>query len=277
MSNIKLTTSTRLVEKLCPRFTKELDIIAAYGFEGADYDINYMLSEKVGPDWRRRAEAAGKKAEKLGLVIGQTHLPAVNLSGDTSKADEAMRQAIEATAIMGTKYAVFHAANPPRAEDGYSETERVYGKHIEYASKLGVEMLVEIMPGFCRYPITAEALIDCADGLGIGICWDFGHAGVMTVDSPVPEPLDQGGDLRRIGKRLKAVHIHDNAGGVYDEHLPPYMGLINWDASVPALKEIGYAGNLNYEVLVRLAPAETIDYVAKYLVCVGEKLKKLMG
>ena len=42
MSNIKLTTSTRLVERLCPRFTKELDIIAAYGFEGADYDINYM-------------------------------------------------------------------------------------------------------------------------------------------------------------------------------------------------------------------------------------------
>lgn len=272
---MKLSASTRLLDRVCKPFTDELKILKDYGFEAVDYDLNCRLAKRVGDDWAKKAEEAAVKAEALGIEIFQTHLPAVRPADDTSADDEAMRQAIDATKIMGAKYAVFHVANPPKAEDGFEWTAKYYGKHIEYAKKNGVDMLAEIMPGFCRYPITSDALIDCADRLDIGICWDFGHANVMKVDSPAPVVYDQSEDLRKVGKRLKAVHIHDNAGGVYDEHLPPYMGLINWDKVIPVLREIGYTGTMNYEVLPRLVPDGTVDLIAQYLIIAGDRLLSL--
>ena len=132
---------------------------------------------------------------------------------------------------------------------------------VEFGAKHNVELLVENMPNFCTYPITAEALCGAADKLGIGVCWDFGHPNVNKYHLP----NDQRDELRMVGSRLKALHVNDNAGGRPDEHLPPYMGSVDWDTHVPVLKEIGYDGDFNYEVLPRNVPDYMIPNIADYL------------
>ena len=50
-----------------------------------------------------------------------------------------------------------------------------------------------------------------------------------------------------IGKRLRALHINDNRGEK-DDHLLPYLGYVEWEPVLRALKEIGYAGDFTYEI-----------------------------
>ena len=78
-----------------------------------------------------------------------------------------------------------------------------------------------------------------------------------------------------VGSRLKALHVNDNAGGRPDEHLPPYMGSVDWDSHIPVLKEIGYDGDFNYEVLPRRVPEELIPIIAEYLIKVGRRLMEM--
>jgi sugar phosphate isomerase/epimerase len=67
-----------------------------------------------------------------------------------------------------------------------------------------------------------------------GICLDTGHAQQAG--------LDVADAVRRIGPRLKHMHLQDNHGGPIDEHLPIGDGTIDWDSVFTALDEIGYEG-----------------------------------
>jgi sugar phosphate isomerase/epimerase len=67
-----------------------------------------------------------------------------------------------------------------------------------------------------------------------GICLDTGHANQAG--------LDVAAAVRRIGPRLKHMHLQDNHGGPIDEHLPIGDGLIDWPAVFEALEEINYEG-----------------------------------
>ena len=72
-----------------------------------------------------------------------------------------------------------------------------------------------------------------------GICWDTGHGNLNK--------LDQAAAVRRMGKRLKALHVNDNKGQ-RDEHILPYHGTIEWEAFMKALGEVGYEGDFTYEI-----------------------------
>ncbi len=269
---MRLTASTRLVDNLCKPFSDEIIIMKQFGFEGVDYNLNYDLRNMLGDNWQDTIERIAEKAYEIEMPVVQTHLP---YSFGRRTSDEVKRimleQAITASSILDSKYAVFHAINAPTEEEGLRQTKELFSPIIELADKNGVEMLVEIMPNFCTYPITAEALCECADALGIGICWDFGHPNVNKYHLP----NDQTNDLRLVGKRLKALHVNDNAGGRPDEHLPPYMGSVVWDTHIPVLKEIGYDGDFNYEVLVNRVPDYLTPFIADYLITVGRRLMKL--
>ena len=73
----------------------------------------------------------------------------------------------------------------------------------------------------------------------MGICWDFGHANLMGID--------QREALRVMGKRLKATHVADNSGKL-DDHILPFQGNVNWRSILPVLSEIGYEGDLTFEI-----------------------------
>ena len=125
------------------------------------------------------------------------------------------------------------------------------------------------------YCAQVEELCELVDTLGnqysnVGVCWDFGHANLVYGDQ-VP-------CLRYLSHRLKVTHVHDNRGE-FDEHRPPYLGNVNWEAIMPTLKEIGYQGDFSFEV-IRMGPhvPEYLrDSLWVHLRKVGEYLISLAG
>jgi sugar phosphate isomerase/epimerase len=67
-----------------------------------------------------------------------------------------------------------------------------------------------------------------------GVCLDTGHANQAG--------LDVADAVRRLGPRVKHLHLQDNHGGPIDEHLPIGQGIIDWDAVFAALDEVGFEG-----------------------------------
>jgi sugar phosphate isomerase/epimerase len=50
-----------------------------------------------------------------------------------------------------------------------------------------------------------------------------------------------------MGSRIVCTHIHDNYYKK-DLHLPPFMGEANWELLMKAMEDIGYRGNLTFEL-----------------------------
>jgi sugar phosphate isomerase/epimerase len=67
-----------------------------------------------------------------------------------------------------------------------------------------------------------------------GVCLDTGHANQAGLDVPTA--------IRRLGTRIKHLHLQDNHGGAIDEHLPVGQGVIDWPAVFEALEEIDFEG-----------------------------------
>ena len=57
--------------------------------------------------------------------------------------------------------------------------------------------------------------------------------------------------LNILGKRVKALHIHDN-DGVSDQHLMPFVGTFRWNDFLQALKDVGYEGDLSFETFAQV-------------------------
>jgi sugar phosphate isomerase/epimerase len=67
-----------------------------------------------------------------------------------------------------------------------------------------------------------------------GVCLDTGHAQQAG--------HDVASAVRRLGPRIKHIHMQDNHGGPIDEHLPIGHGTIDWPSVFEALDEVGYEG-----------------------------------
>ena len=143
------------------------------------------------------------------------------------------------------------------------------GPYAEHAAKVGLNIVVENMrlePGIRqthRYGQDADELVEVADALGIGICWDFGHANISGVK--------QSEGLSYVGKRLKVVHINDNAA-VDDEHLAPFMGNVDWRDAMHGLALTGFDGVMNFELGATKLPAVARKAYAQYVIDVAGEL-----
>ncbi|MDP6505490.1 MAG: TIM barrel protein, partial [Planctomycetota bacterium] len=108
-------------------------------------------------------------------------------------------------------------------------------------------------------------LVDGFQSSRVGVCWDTGHAHMQG--------LEQGGELRTLGERLKMLHIQDNNGKT-DQHLLPFMGTVDWKDIMDALYDINYAGDFTYEVhnAIRHLPDTLKDPMMEYAVALGKTL-----
>ena len=71
-----------------------------------------------------------------------------------------------------------------------------------------------------------------------GFCLDTGHMLLCGLDAKET--------VLKLGKRISAFHLHDN-DGKNDQHLAPYMGILDWDRLIDGIKEIGYDSTLSFE------------------------------
>lgn len=109
----------------------------------------------------------------------------------------------------------------------------------ECAANYGVNIAVENIYGGRVYSTIDDLveLVDAVDLPNVGFCLDVGHANCDGVDIPAT--------IKRMGKRLYELHLHDNYG--QDSHYPIGVGNINWLDVIRALDEIGYEGTATFE------------------------------
>lgn len=237
--------------------------------------------------WKEWAETIRREADALGITFVQSHVPFYNFcdpcTGIIEDKEEIIRKSMVCTRILGAKWTVAH----PGTDYGTSLIEHgskrknidYFSRHLEFASQHDIGICIENMAdfpgqGFRRsYCATVEELADLVDKLAenyenVGICWDFGHANLVYHDQ-VP-------CLKYLGKRIKVTHVHDNSGRE-DEHRVPYLGNVNWKAVMPALSEIGYAGDFSFEVkrLASCVPESIKDSMWQHMKKTGEYLLSL--
>ena len=79
-----------------------------------------------------------------------------------------------------------------------------------------------------------------------------------------------------MGKRLKATHVADTSGKL-DDHILPFQGNVNWRSILPVLSEIGYEGDLTFEIhnSTSRLPDHLVDATAALCEQVGRYLLDL--
>jgi len=85
-----------------------------------------------------------------------------------------------------------------------------------------------------------QGLIERFNDDAVRCCWDFGHAACAYGTSGMT------GALKQMGKYVVCTHVHDNYFGK-DLHVAPFLGNIDWEEQMTALRAVGYTGTLSFE------------------------------
>src|SRR5205809_1257706 len=95
-----------------------------------------------------------------------------------------------------------------------------------FAKPLGVRILLENIPNELSTPDQLVEMIRSAHFGDVGVCFDFGHAHIMSSVSEAFEILRG---------HICSTHVHDNAKDK-DSHLWPGQGSIDWKQAMEVLR-----------------------------------------
>ncbi len=230
-------------------------LCAEAGYQFLDLCFVDQVSMKtafVGSDWRSYLLTLREQAEALGVTFVQSHGALYDFcTAPDSWGEELVRRCVEGSSLLGIPWMVMHPATlitdgtaDPRTPQLNAEFFR---RISDYAGAFNVGIAIENMwgrtrEGVRRYTVAPGELYDLIeriDAENVGVCWDAEHGSI--------EGLDQGAVIRRLGDRLKAVHISDQITPG-DIHILPYLGVTDWDEVLSALAEIGYEHPFTYEI-----------------------------
>ena len=236
---------------------KHYEKLKELGYDCVDLDLSdtessYYTDPTVLPKEKRLADAAGIT---FCQVHGPWRWPARDLTEeDRAERFEKMVQSLAMTAQLNCKYWVIHpllpCGNPfPDAEENRRLTVEItrdfMKKLLPEAKKHGITICFENMPFGNNYPLsTPQQILDFVEEMDddhFQVCYDTGHAAIF-------HGKDVGTGLRLLGKYVKVLHVHDNAG-TRDAHAFPFTGIIDWADFTKALSDIGFDGVLSLETL----------------------------
>lgn len=265
-----------------------LEYLHHAGFAGMDINLHGAIipgSYLAGDGWKGETEAVAEAARRLEMRLDQSHLPFYNFADpgcpDLEEKNRMFARAIEASGILGIKWAVFHPGNAVNTALGAKEskhrTMEFLKPYLELAEKHQVGIAIENLfvprkqKKAYRYCSWAEEVCDLVDSIpgNVGVCWDFGHANLLGDD--------QTESLKLVGNRLKVIHVHDNDGKKDDHQVPfTYCCNVDWGRILPVLKEIGYEGNFNFEIINPKMPAGAAEGFGIYLRQLGTEMIRMM-
>lgn len=264
---MRLSTSTNLIA-FRPDWVSYVPILDSMrrlkkvGFDAVDLNISdagKSFFRLADDDWREWIDDIIALSKELDLPITQSHAPFYNaIEPESPKAavwEPMIKRAIEASGKIGIPWVVMHPGTYPDDSYEFKESKRrnyeYFMPYLELAAKYGCGIAIENMADniirtylrpsavYCSRHVDLVDLVDSFHTDNVGICWDFGHAQLMG--------LDQREALRYMGKRLKATHVADNSG-YNDDHIMPFQGTVDWRKILPVLSEIGYEGDLTFEI-----------------------------
>lgn len=244
-------------------------MISRAGFEA----IDFLLSEKAIPwnegfftdvfstEFKDFFKKKREQADAYNLKIIQTHAPyrrpfQFDKEGYEMVLQQTIR-AIYATSYLNSPYIVCHPVTHPdfnngaNREKGIDANLRFFSRLVPAIKDTGVKVCIENLyfgevesaktPNVCSDGDSLAEVIDKlneAFGEYFSACLDTGHALISGNDPTVV--------LKKLGKRVTTLHIHDSYG-TFDDHLAPSCGIINWKEFLTALGEIDYKGAFNFE------------------------------
>lgn len=232
---------------------KAIEMIKTAGFDGYDYtmaEYNYDLlfnNEK----YLEYAKEIRRFADDLGISCLQAHAPSPRMRTleQVIPCVPIFLKAIEISAILGCKILVVHPGAFLTAEENKTH---LYDKLLPYAIEKGVIIATENMfkwkdeteketvPAACGTALDFIEHIDLMNNGNFTACLDVGHAEMVNCEGAAYM-------IRQLGhNRVGALHIHDN--DLYDDlHTLPFVGKIDWEEVMQALKDINYQGCFTYE------------------------------
>lgn len=248
------------------------------GFDAADF--NTALLDLSSDVCKTQVEEILRISDDVGLHFEICHLPFIGGGGAKTEEymvqfNEKMHRAIDSAAALGVKYAVMHpnATTLPMKKYNRAEQFDSVMSHLspfaDHAARVGLDVVVEnmrVIPGmtlshrFCQSP---DELCDVADALGIGVCWDFGHANISGIK--------QSEGLAYVGKRLKVIHVNDNEA-IDDQHILPFTGNIDWRDAMHGLALTEFNGLFNFELSTGRLPAALRKAYAAYVLAAAREL-----
>lgn len=257
------------------------------GFDCFDYSLYWAEGEKnmLGDDYLSRAEDLRAYADGIGIECNQAHSPfdvrhTDEFDVSNGKYRELVRS-LEFAAVMGAKTVIVHAIKDdvPSDTDIFKLNREFYSSLIPYCEKFGIDISVENLFAYkdgVFNPVLAQPsehieFVKSLNSDRFNICLDVGHSAITGV---LPENAVLGMDKNI----LKALHIHDN-DFKGDRHLMPYFGNFDWDKICGALKEIGYDGELTFEIFgtLRKLPSGALFDALVFARKIGDILIEKIG
>lgn len=255
------------------------------GFDHVDLNLCCMAQPGglfTDDNWERDAHAVREEAEKLGITFVQSHTPFYGgRIIDPARPEynaffmKMFMRAAEVLDIVGVPRTVLHPmiAGGAAKEDvaaHRAENERFYTPYLERLGKAGIRGAFENMVAARGFGWQAEDLLEMLDlfkGYDVALCWDIGHGNLCYPD--------QTWALNKLAGKICAIHVHDNHG-VNDEHLLPFLGDIQWEKVMPALRKAGYEGDLVLEVCQNRKMSDDLKVEsARFTAQVAQKLVEL--
>lgn len=229
---------------------RAVELVAKAGFDGWDFSMFAMAPEEDGvqagdchplrtAEYLKFARELKKIGLDNGIVCNQSHAP---YPVNRKEVRDCLRRVIECTAEAGGSICVIH----PDIYKSAQENAELYLELLPFAKTCGVKLAAENMWywnrtedhasfAVCATPESFNAHLDAVNDGNFVACLDVGHAEMRGLGTSAPEMI------RALGKRLAALHLHDNDRW-HDSHQLPFSMQIDFDAIVRALKEIGYQG-----------------------------------
>ncbi|MBQ7922642.1 MAG: sugar phosphate isomerase/epimerase [Clostridia bacterium] len=262
-------------------------MFAASGFDAVDYTMGYMTDPEHpinGDNWYALAREIRQTADECGIKINQAHAPYPVMDPDDPVYTERMipiiRRCFEVAEVLGIETMIIHPINWYFEDDIRIRVNTEYFRSIEYlCEKHGVKAALEnifrrkdgkFVVGTCGNPDLFMHLLDTLGDRHFTGCLDTGHCKLMGYSAADV--------LRKMGgKRITALHVHDN-DGLEDLHSLPFLFDTDWTEICNALRDINYSGHLTFEAdrCFKQMPSSLHAQACRYMCETGRTLIKMI-
>ena len=227
--------------------------LAEAGFDAIDYSLGTLASPYgtwLDDDYKEHAKELLSFAHAKGVYFNQAHAPTPITASGQNTADalknvsiEKMERVFEVCSLLEIPHVIVHGMRPPFLA---TQPEKMFEFNLTYFRSLkevaaphGVRIAVENLYKTFSSPESLGDFMDALNDDYFMACIDVGHCNMVNDSSA--------GMIRRLGKNVQALHIHDNHVD-YDEHMIPGMGTADWDGVLSALAEVKYPGDFTLEL-----------------------------
>ncbi len=258
---MKLATTTGDFDRFTDSHLERVKYVCEAGFKHIDLSL-YIIKENdelfYNDNWQASVTKLKNFAKENGIDFVQAHSPDTNNLGGEDEYKDALWKtirSIEICGMLGIPNIVVHSGwsmDFKEKEPWFEANKEFYEKLFPTMEKYNVNVLCENttkanMPQW-YYLISGKETREFVEYVNHPLfhaCWDTGHANIEG---------SQHDEILALGKEMYAIHFNDNRG-MQDEHIIPFMGTMNVDEVMCALKKIDFKGPLSFESSTSLRSA----------------------